>query len=579
MKARFLRRSGNGAGLILLLSFIVLTVSRAVAEQPPVYEDFSLDRTGYQSAVAELKLSEPAQGVKQAGRSVIVLCRTDGTGLDLYGTVPARVISGPRHCFTLLYSGSAQAEAFIREAAHDPGVLYAEMDQRVAACEIEDEAGPSGLAFHSWGAEAMHLDQLVDFAARAASGASTVAVIDSGVGDHPFLRSRIGRLGYDYIDQDDDPMSDGSGHGTRVAGIVADCTQGAAVSLIPIRVLDDGGYGRISNLVNAIEEAAGYHADLIQLSLASESHSDALHYAIEDAVNAGCCVVAAAGNQGVNVSGICPGHMVSPGLITVGSVEADGGVSGYSNYGSGVDVYCYGSGIVSCDLSGGYSPDSGTSMAAPHIAGLCALEKALHPGLSPSSVKSWVCGLCETAASAPDASAAVPRDCGVRFHTLRMGIGQQLPVPVFAFPASSNEQVFWESDQPAVADVREGTLKAFSAGRARFTVSCLGFEPIIVCVEVSEPGEALEIGGTIGEEAFADCPAVQYLLFRGEALSLGPRSFGGCAGLSWVRLPEGSCSIASDAFDSGTDAVFFCRRDTEAAAWALGGERQYVLIP
>ena len=129
-------------------------------------------------------------------------------------------------------------------------------------------------------------------------------------------------------------------------------------------------------------------------------------------------------------------------------------------------------------------------------------------------------------------------------------------------------------------DVRDGYLIALDEGTASVTVSCLGLEKVIVCVEVRGSGEKLELAGTLIEaEAFADCSSVRYVHFTGDTLLLEDRAFGGCEDLAWVILPEGGCAIEPNAFDDVEAVVFFCRRDTDAQAWAVPCARQYVLIP
>ena len=570
---------------VLLTAFFLLLTARPAVSETAKIEDYSGDGAEYREAVASISSERKDSRdrlVSRSGVPAIVICRTDGSELLLHEPAPVRVIMGPRNCYTLVFSSGAEAEAWIRETAGDEGLIYAERDQPVTACETgTGDPGTDSVSFHSWAAEAMKMDELAALAASAGQGSASVAVIDSGVSAHPFLRGRILKQGYDYVDGDNDSSNDGTGHGTRVAGILTDCTPGAPVKIIPIRVLDEEGYGLMSNLVNAVEEAAEDHVTLIHLSLAATSHSEALHCAIRDALSAGVCVVASAGNQGTNAGSICPAHMSAEGMITVGSIEADGSRSSWSNYGSCVDVFCYGSGISCCDLSGDFSTESGTSMAAPHVTAICAMFKTIHPELGAGALKNRLKALRETETSAPDASAAVPRELGLCLRGLRMQAGQALPVPQSAAPASCHEVIRWESDTPETAYVQDDLLHAGSAGTATVQASCLGLDPVTLNIRVDdgETGTMVLFAERIGAEAFSGDPSLRFIRMEEGVTDLETACFAGCGQLSWVCLPGGTWKAAADAFDENTDAVFFCRSGTDAALWAAESGYQYVLIP
>lgn len=226
-----------------------------------------------------------------------------------------------------------------------------------------------------------------------------VAVIDTGVDlDHPDLRDRILRdtegevLGLDLVA--DDPI-DQHGHGTLVAGIVAataDNGEGIGgvaprARIMPIRVLDEDGAGRASDVETAIRWAVDHGADVINLSLESLRDDDgrsqgpgvsdsAIDYAWEHDV----VVVIASGNSGAGASDY-PDD--TPALV-VGASDRDGEPATFSDHGGAGGVLAPGVGIIStwcrardgggCD--GGthtYGIAEGTSFAAPHVAGVAAL--------------------------------------------------------------------------------------------------------------------------------------------------------------------------------------------------------------
>jgi len=212
----------------------------------------------------------------------------------------------------------------------------------------------------------------------------TVAVIDSGVClNHPDLQGRIVD-GYDFVDDDNDP-SDVFGHGCGVAGVIAANSNngigiaGVApnVQIMPLRVLDAIGLGNYSSIANAIIYAVDNGADIINLSLAGPSSSVILEQAVAYAVNNGVTVIAAAGNFGQE-SAFYPAAY--PSVIAVGSIDpVTLERSSFSNFGADIDVWAPGRDILTTNLLGDYEFVSGTSFAAPIVAGITALSGTSSP--------------------------------------------------------------------------------------------------------------------------------------------------------------------------------------------------------
>ena len=221
-----------------------------------------------------------------------------------------------------------------------------------------------------------------------------VAVIDTGVaaGGSDGFASLLD--GYDFVD-DDSNADDEHGHGTHVAGTIAQATNngigGAGVapdaSILPVRVLGPDGSGYTSDVVAGILWAVAEGADVINLSLGSTSASTAEELALAAAVEAGVLVVAATGNDGFDSSLNYPAAYDD--ALAVAAVDAAGERTWYSNAGSGVDLAApggdtsvdlnndgYGDGVLQETRSGGqwgYYFFQGTSMATPHVAGAAAL--------------------------------------------------------------------------------------------------------------------------------------------------------------------------------------------------------------
>ena len=211
-----------------------------------------------------------------------------------------------------------------------------------------------------------------------------VAIIDSGVRrPHPDLQG--GRLlqGHDFVQNDSDPQ-DGDGHGTHVLGIVG-AAEGNAVGvssvapgsrLLPVRVLDDDGAGFTSDVARGIDYAVAQGAHVINLSLGSNLPLVGLlgdgeyDTAIRRALDAGRVVVASSGNNGTPV---CEQPSSSDGLLCVGSVDDNGVRSSFSSFGGGRGIMAPGNNVLSTYKDDLYTRISGTSQAAPHVAGVAAL--------------------------------------------------------------------------------------------------------------------------------------------------------------------------------------------------------------
>lgn len=218
-----------------------------------------------------------------------------------------------------------------------------------------------------------------------------VAVIDTGIDyNHPDLRpnmwSKDGRFGYDFYDDDDDPM-DEQNHGTHCAGTIAGAgNNGIGVvgvswttQIMAIRFLGPDGDGNISDAVKAIDWAVSNGAHVISNSWAGPDTLPQLNEAIVRAEKKGVLFVAAAGNtagSGNNndAAPYYPAACPSSNVITVAAIDVNNNRGSFSHYGrKTVDIGAPGVGIVSTVRNNQYAQYDGTSMAAPHVAGAAAL--------------------------------------------------------------------------------------------------------------------------------------------------------------------------------------------------------------
>ncbi|WP_339998850.1 S8 family peptidase [Priestia aryabhattai] len=212
------------------------------------------------------------------------------------------------------------------------------------------------------------------------NGNIKIAIVDTGIQlNHPELSIKLWP-GYNFVEGNLVP-NDGNGHGTHVAGIAAALTENSlgiagvapSASLIPVRALDNSGNGLLSNIANAITYSTNAGAKVINLSLGSSQSSITLENAVNYAWNQGVVVVAAAGNEASSTP-IYPAAYQN--AIAVASTDNNDQKSDFSNFGTWVDVAAPGSTILSTYIGSYYAYLSGTSMAAPHVAGLAALLAA-----------------------------------------------------------------------------------------------------------------------------------------------------------------------------------------------------------
>ena len=217
----------------------------------------------------------------------------------------------------------------------------------------------------------------------------TVAVIDTGVSQVPDLKLTNFVEGYDFVN-DRKNAKDDHGHGTHVAGIIAQSTNngyGVAgiahlAKIMPLKVLSADGGGTVADIAEAIKFAADNGAEVINLSLGGGGASHLLEEAIAYAYNKGVVIVAAAGNENLNAAAYPARY---PKVIGVTATDLEDAKAPYSNYGAGVDLAAPGGTETNKILQNTINPNTGesvfvgfqgTSMAAPHVAGVAALIKA-----------------------------------------------------------------------------------------------------------------------------------------------------------------------------------------------------------
>src|SRR5262245_41503672 len=247
-----------------------------------------------------------------------------------------------------------------------------------------------------WNLRMIHMPEAWE---RSRGKGVVVAVIDSGIAyeDHdeyvqvPDLAGARFVAGYDFVHDTDHPNDD-NGHGTHVAGTIAQRTNnGVGVAgvafearLMPLKVLDRSGIGNSADIADAIRWAADHGAKVLNLSLGGPGYSAVMERAVAYARQKGAVVVCAAGNAGVGQVSYPAAYA---GAVAVGAVGPDGKLAPYSSWGEALDLIAPGgntrlgpgNGILQATIDRAdfrkpvLAEYQGTSMATPHVAGVAAL--------------------------------------------------------------------------------------------------------------------------------------------------------------------------------------------------------------
>ncbi|MHB1064765.1 MAG: S8 family peptidase [Georgenia sp.] len=329
---------------------------------------------------------------------------------DLDGTLtPGEELGGGLHTVVLAQPVPiAEAAVLAARLEQSSSVTSAEPDQVVSVPETT--SAPEVRAQATQGAPPWGLDRIdqrrgLDGAYRyETTGAGVTAyVIDSGI--RATHRDIAGRVAPGTGTRSDRPGSsdDCNGHGTHVAGILGGVNYGVAkrVTLVPVRVLDCAGKGSTSEVIAGINWVIGDHtpgAPAVATMSFGTNPADGLSPAVDAAVAAlvadGVTVAVASGNSGVDACLTSPAR--APEAITVSASTSGDVRAAFSNYGSCTDIYAPGEGVASAwiwsdeartSLSDTASASAnGTSMAAPHVAGVAARLLETSPKMTPAQV-------------------------------------------------------------------------------------------------------------------------------------------------------------------------------------------------
>jgi hypothetical protein len=387
-------------------------------------------------ALAASVFAAPAAASPPAAGELLVGVSASGTA-GAAGASGQTIAPGVR----VVHGGSAAAARLRRT----PGVRWVEPNRIFRAADVPNDP----LFDQQWPLVRPEATGVQEAWRTSVGGAVTVAVLDTGVdASHPDLAPNMwhdpagGGSGVDVTSGG--PPTDGNGHGTAVAGIIGargnNGIGGTGVAqdarIMAVRVLGADGSGTTATVVKGMRYALAHGARVINLSLTGPDRSQALEEQMQAAQAQGVLVVAAAGNHGadLDVQPSYPAAYPEPNVIAVASTGPSGELSSFSDRGAGaVDLAAPGEDVLAPVPGGSYARWSGTSAAAPEVAGTAVLLEAASPGASADQVRDALLGGARRLPGLSGAVAAGELDAGAAMQRL-VPRASGAPAPVAARP-------------------------------------------------------------------------------------------------------------------------------------------------
>ena len=220
----------------------------------------------------------------------------------------------------------------------------------------------------------------------ATSNTGVAWIVDTGIDlDHPDLNVDVARSrSFVLTLPDKNTPDDLNGHGSHVAGIVAAKNNNfgvvgvcAGATVISVKILNQYGSGRSSQTIAGLDYIAN---NLVpnKLNVVNMSFTGSISTTTDNAVKGlaakGAKIAIAAGNYLADANNYSPARVNAPNVYTISAFASNSSFASFSNYGSPIDYSAPGVSIYSCNKNGGYTTKSGTSMAAPHFAGILLVD-------------------------------------------------------------------------------------------------------------------------------------------------------------------------------------------------------------
>ena len=479
-------------------------------------------------------------------------------------------------CLRLANPGKENVLSAIVELQKREDILSAEPDYiEHATFSPNDAFYVSGYQWGLNGTYGINAQKAWNYAVGNAS--ILVGVIDSGIdGNHPDLVNNI----YDglhrdyvdhpiqnyYIDVNAEDLEDPLGHGTHVAGIIGargNNTIGISgvmqsVSLVSLRILDANNNGTNSDAERAIDYATDVCIPILNYSIYSQYDYNGLRSAIQNYPGLFVC---AAGNDNQNndENGCYPSNYDFTNLITVGSITNTNGEKRFdSNYGQAtVDIFAPGDNIASTypyelyffsnqdyTIDVGYYIKSGTSMAAPFVAGVAALMLSINPDLTPQQLKSTIMNNAVKYSTLTDLCV-----CGGRLDAYRAVAAVALSttssvdgITIDGFSSGYIPPSNMELEIPnymACLNSSYGNYERYVVG-----ISSNSFKNKTNIKNVVIPNTVTSIGAS----AFDGCTNLESVTLSSSLQTIGSFAFKGCTSLEEIEIPSSVNSIGANAF-------------------------------
>jgi subtilisin family serine protease/subtilisin-like proprotein convertase family protein len=356
-----------------------LTVS-SVSNDPLLSQQWSLKNTGQGGGAPGADIhAEQAWSVTSGSPKIVVAVLDTGIDYkqpDLYDNIWINQADIPAYWYTKTNSWSGYNKIVYKSQIKTatPGVItFRDLNNPVN----------KGLVWNSDGRG--YID-----------GADLLRPLSQGGWESPGRSNDL--LGWNFVSNNNNPMDD-NGHGTNVAGILGAVGNNGTgvtgvdwnVQIMPVKFIGSDGYGSISNFIQALNYAVQHGAKIVNNSWEGAPYSQALYDAFANAQQHGVIAVAAAGNEGTNndYATDYPASLSQSlnNVVAVAATDNTDHLASFSNYGAhSVALAAPGVNILSTLPNGQYGAMSGTSMAAPEVAGALALVWGLHPNWSYTQV-------------------------------------------------------------------------------------------------------------------------------------------------------------------------------------------------
>ncbi|NGZ75316.1 S8 family serine peptidase [Saccharibacillus alkalitolerans] len=365
------------SSVILSLSLALGTLPAAASAKPSTLPQ----PAGGGGKVAQQTSEQTVESAASSAEERVIVTFKDKADKGLVEQAKGRVNQEFRNIPALAVSIPAAA---IQGLKNNPNIESIEIDQPVRTEQTQDWGISKTKAPSAW------------TSGYTGKGVK-VAVIDTGIAAHEDLAIAGGASVVSYTSS----YSDDNGHGTHVAGIIGALNNGIGTvgiapdaSLYAVKALDQNGSGYLSDVVAGIDWSITNQMNIVNLSLGATSDSFSLKQVVDKAYAQGILVVAAAGNNGTaDGSGDTVNYPARyDSAIAVAAVDSADQRGSFSATGSAIEAAAPGVNVLSTYLGNQYVKMSGTSMAAPYVAGDLALLKQAYPSLTHVELRAKLAG-------------------------------------------------------------------------------------------------------------------------------------------------------------------------------------------